>query len=87
MTSYFKTLFASLFNEGDTEDLAGQKNEEYEIPYEEEELNSDSPSAEVNKEIAQLCDAYKEGKNYCSFFPQSTSIIKRVQYFRAFDGL
>ena len=63
MTSYFKTLFASLFNEEDTEDLAGQKNEDYEIPYEKEEVNVDPPSADNNEE-AQLCEVNKEGKNY-----------------------
>ena len=63
MTSYFKTLFASLFNEEDTEDLAGQKNEDYEIPYEKEEVNVDPPSADINEE-AQLCEVNKEGKNY-----------------------
>ena len=66
MTSYFKTLFASLFNEEDTEDLAGQKNEDYEIPYEKEEVNVDPPSADINEE-AQLCEANKKGKNYYLF--------------------
>ena len=67
MTSYFKTLFASLFNEEDTEDLAGQKNEDYEIPYEKEEVNVDPPSADINEE-AQLCEVNKEGKNYVFCF-------------------
>ena len=67
MTSYFKTLFASLFNEEDTEDLAGQKNEDYEIPYEKEEVNVDPPSADINEE-AQLCEVNEESKNYVFCF-------------------
>ena len=44
MTSYFKTLFASLFNEEDTEDLAGQKNEDYEIPPQQGTLKKKTPN-------------------------------------------
>ncbi len=66
MTSYFKTLFASLFNEEDTEDLAGQKNEDYEIPYENEEVNVDPQSADINEE-GQLYEVNTEGKNYYIF--------------------